>query len=239
MAGKTLSNGTLSLRFMQNAQRAKLQSQVTAEQAKIKDDAEWSVSQELKDAWGIGQSSGSTDDTVHEDSYVPFMSQAETSSGPSSSEPPSKAVLKGRRTFTPRGEVIAEESKDKQDGEDLEEKPDDLEYDDHPRPKRRAMPTSISNFKAPISTRPDGDKKVARKTAQQLIREIAPIDVSTPPDTSRSARPPAPSGTAFMKPEGVDAPVPLPSKLVKRERVESAGSAEGKKKRKKKKDAVS
>ena len=42
---------------MQNAQRAKLQAQVEAEQAKIKDDAEWSVSQEVRDAWGIGQSS--------------------------------------------------------------------------------------------------------------------------------------------------------------------------------------
>lgn len=57
MAGKTLSNGTLSLRFMQNAQRAKLQAQVEAEQAKVKDDAEWSVSQEVRDAWGLGESS--------------------------------------------------------------------------------------------------------------------------------------------------------------------------------------
>ena len=59
MTSKTLSNGTLSLRFMQNAHRAKLQAQVELEQAKIKDDAEWSVSQEIKDAWGIGQSSSS------------------------------------------------------------------------------------------------------------------------------------------------------------------------------------
>ncbi len=47
----------MSLRFMQNAQRAKLQAQVEAEQAKVKDDAEWSVSQEVRDAWGIRQSS--------------------------------------------------------------------------------------------------------------------------------------------------------------------------------------
>ena len=60
MTSKTLSNGTLSLRFMQNAHRAKLQAQVELEQAKIKDDAEWSVSQEIRDAWGIGASSSST-----------------------------------------------------------------------------------------------------------------------------------------------------------------------------------
>ena len=60
MSGKSISNSTLSLRFMQNAQRAKLQAQVEAEQAKIKDDAEWSVPQEVRDAWGIGSSSGSS-----------------------------------------------------------------------------------------------------------------------------------------------------------------------------------
>lgn len=57
---KTLSNGTLSLRFMQNAQRAKQQAQVELEQAKIKDDAEWEMPQEVKDAWGIGSSPDTT-----------------------------------------------------------------------------------------------------------------------------------------------------------------------------------
>lgn len=60
MSAKNISNSTLSLRFMQNAQRAKLQAQVEAEQSKIKDDAEWSVSQEVREAWGIGSSSAST-----------------------------------------------------------------------------------------------------------------------------------------------------------------------------------
>lgn len=54
---KPLSNGVMGLRFMQNAQRAKQQAQVELEQAKIKDEAEWEVSQEVKDAWGIGSSS--------------------------------------------------------------------------------------------------------------------------------------------------------------------------------------
>ena len=54
---KTLSNGVMSLKFMQNAQRAKQQAQVELEQAKIKDEAEWEVSKEVKDAWGIGSSS--------------------------------------------------------------------------------------------------------------------------------------------------------------------------------------
>ena len=54
---KTLSNGLMGLRFMQNAQRAKEQAQVELEQAKVKDEAEWEVSQEIKDAWGISSSS--------------------------------------------------------------------------------------------------------------------------------------------------------------------------------------
>ena len=43
---------------MQNAHRAKQQAQVEAEQAKVKDEAEWEVSQELKDAWGLGVPTG-------------------------------------------------------------------------------------------------------------------------------------------------------------------------------------
>jgi len=55
MSSKTLSTGTLSLRFMQNASRAKNQPQVEAEKAEVKDDGEWEVSKEVKEAWGIGQ----------------------------------------------------------------------------------------------------------------------------------------------------------------------------------------
>lgn len=53
---KTLSNGTLSLRFMQNAQRAKQEAQVEAEQAKVRDEAEWEIPQEVKEQWGIASS---------------------------------------------------------------------------------------------------------------------------------------------------------------------------------------
>ena len=50
MTGKTLSKGTLSLRFMQNAHRAKQLQEVQLDQAKVQDDAEWQVSQEILDA---------------------------------------------------------------------------------------------------------------------------------------------------------------------------------------------
>ena len=48
---KTLSNGTLSLRFMQNIRRAKDNPEVKPDQATLVDDAEWHVPQNVRDAW--------------------------------------------------------------------------------------------------------------------------------------------------------------------------------------------
>ena len=42
---------------MQNANRAKNLAYVEAEKAKVKDDAEWEVAKEVREAWGIGSSS--------------------------------------------------------------------------------------------------------------------------------------------------------------------------------------
>ncbi|KAI8990381.1 hypothetical protein BD414DRAFT_413922 [Trametes punicea] len=104
---KSLSTGTLSLRFMQNAQRAKLQAQVELEQAKIKDDAEWSVPQEVRDAWGIGQSSSSSNEVVYEASYVPFLFGSDIAEGSSSSShQEERPKIRGRRTFNAKGEEV-------------------------------------------------------------------------------------------------------------------------------------
>lgn len=59
MSGKTISTGTLGLRFMQNAQRAKQLKEVEAERAHVKDEAEWEVDQKVRDAWGISSSNTS------------------------------------------------------------------------------------------------------------------------------------------------------------------------------------
>lgn len=53
MSGKTLSTSTLSLRFMQNAQRAKSMRGVELEKAAVYDDAQWDVGQEVREAWGL------------------------------------------------------------------------------------------------------------------------------------------------------------------------------------------
>ena len=38
---------------MQNALRSKQQAAVELERAKVKDDAEWEVSKEIREAWGL------------------------------------------------------------------------------------------------------------------------------------------------------------------------------------------
>jgi hypothetical protein len=53
MSKKTLSSGTLSLRFMQNAHRAVGLAEVEVEQAEVKDDGKWEVSNEVKESWGM------------------------------------------------------------------------------------------------------------------------------------------------------------------------------------------
>ncbi|KAH9852973.1 hypothetical protein C2E23DRAFT_859599 [Lenzites betulinus] len=242
MAGKTLSNGTMALRFMQNAQRAKLQAQVELEQAKIKDDAEWSVSQDVRDAWGIGQNSSSTssDNVVYEASYVPFLFQSDAVEASSSSQVEERPKLKGRRTFNAKGKEVVEEEKLPEDGkppatENTDEKPPGARFDQRP--------TSISGFRVPVSMTRDG-KKPRTKTAQQLIHETGvrpPASMQPPPP------PPIKQEEGFLKPAGVDEPVRTARKApsavprVKRERDRDDGTdhlgLEGKKRKKKKKDA--
>ncbi|TFY56061.1 hypothetical protein EVJ58_g7862 [Rhodofomes roseus] len=229
MSGKSISTSTLSLRFMQNAQRAKLQAQVEAEQAKVKDDAEWSVSQEVRDAWGIGSSSSSTSawsqtktqKVTYEASYVPFVfgdedeeredgeDEADPSLGPS-------GIVRGRRTFNERGqEVIRKEA---ESNNEAEEPAEEVTGWSNPL-KGKGRPASISGFRAPLPTKSKDGKKARTKTAQQLIRETAattPVSLSSAPRSGTTDMKREPSG--FMKPAGVDAPPPTSSKSGQKKR---------------------
>jgi len=55
MATKSLSTSTLSLRFMQNAHRAKQMKEVELDRAEVKDDGKWEVSQVIRDSWGLSR----------------------------------------------------------------------------------------------------------------------------------------------------------------------------------------
>jgi len=55
MSTKSLSTSTLSLRFMQNAHRAKQMKEVELDRAEVKDDGKWEVSQVVRDSWGLSR----------------------------------------------------------------------------------------------------------------------------------------------------------------------------------------
>lgn len=75
MPPKSLSTTTLALRFMKNgAHRHAEQQNVELQQAHVKDDAEWEVSEEVKRAWEVVH--GGDKDRTHvtyEHSYLPFL----------------------------------------------------------------------------------------------------------------------------------------------------------------------
>ena len=60
MSSKSISTGTLSLRFMQNAHRAKQLKEVELDRAEVKDDGMWEVSKAVRDAWALPRDSDST-----------------------------------------------------------------------------------------------------------------------------------------------------------------------------------
>ncbi|EKM52388.1 uncharacterized protein PHACADRAFT_211640 [Phanerochaete carnosa HHB-10118-sp] len=237
---KTLSNGLMNLRFMQNTQRAKEHAQDALEQAKIKDEADWEVSQEIKDAWGIGTPlNASTSSVIHEPSYLPFLFTYSTAG---TSEGETRAKPKGRRSFNVKGKEAEMEKVET----------DPIPENNVPESQPSKRLTSISGFRAPLPTKLSftSSKSVKSQSVQELIRQDvtkrapAPLTADTPvpssaaPGTSKAAL------AGFLKPTGVDAPPSVASTQArsaaakkKRDRDE-AGDGEGKK-RKRKKERIS
>ncbi|KAF9646146.1 hypothetical protein BDM02DRAFT_3100359 [Thelephora ganbajun] len=96
---KTLSNGTLGLRFMQNAQRARDNSELKPDKATLVDDAEWHIPQNARDAWTSAGTAAANSkwNAVSEPSYLPFLFHNEDRVSPS---------FNGRRSFVKGKEVI-------------------------------------------------------------------------------------------------------------------------------------
>ncbi|KAI0043415.1 hypothetical protein FA95DRAFT_1498689 [Auriscalpium vulgare] len=94
MSGKTISAGTLNLRFMQNAERAKpgAQSQANTESTPP-DESRWEVGQAVQDAWGASRPTSVT----YEASYLPFVYAPSSTAGDA-------PKLRGRRTWNKRGQ---------------------------------------------------------------------------------------------------------------------------------------
>lgn len=178
---KTLSNGTLALRFMQNAHRAKQLKEVELEKAQVKDSDEWSIPKEIQESWGKSTS----DPVIYEDSYLPFLFPTEASSSSSSA---SIIRATGRRVFKKGEEVI---------GKPSTEIP--------PQPPHSSPDSPQKKDK----TKPKPSSKVANrfnKTAKQAIFESGNVgtDLRPPPASKGFLKPagvddPKPASNSEMK----------------------------------------
>ncbi|KAJ6578675.1 hypothetical protein DFH09DRAFT_979938 [Mycena vulgaris] len=236
MAAKTLSTSTLSLKFMQNAHRAKNLAEVQLEKADVKDDGEWEVAQEIRDAWGPE----TTQAVSYEASYLPFLFAADTDATTS-------ATAKGRRAFK-RGMEVADEY------QPVAPTPSPAASTSKPSGKLKSISSTLSGRPGPKKANSNSGPK--GKTARQAIYDSAGVGadlrsqkVAPAQDNAAGlpSRPPPPG--VFLKPAGVDEPAPGPAKSTassaedpadrklkgKRAREPTAESAEGDSGKKKKK----
>ncbi|KAH7924197.1 hypothetical protein BV22DRAFT_1013858 [Leucogyrophana mollusca] len=210
MVEKTLSTGTMNLRFMQNARRAQQLAQVEVEKAHVKDDAEWEVAKDIREAWGLGSGSNTdTQNVTYETSYLPFLF-------PSLPEPPagneagsSDSRPRGRRTFNKRGEEIIQEvqgfSSDRPETQDTVDRV-------QPKEAKQIRPKSISGSGTQIVTaRQSKRPKDASKEAKRVIYDNSGVGTDLrPPSTLRVQLTGTPTNNTFMKPSGVDGPTGPP-----------------------------
>ncbi|PAV15866.1 hypothetical protein PNOK_0872400 [Pyrrhoderma noxium] len=93
---------------MQNAQRVKEQATIELERAKVKDEAEWEVPKEVREAWGLAPKAQSKQTIEQETSYLPFLFpslQKGVNVSTSSDDISSSLKPSGRRTFNKGKEV--------------------------------------------------------------------------------------------------------------------------------------
>ncbi|KAG6810348.1 hypothetical protein H0H92_012241 [Tricholoma furcatifolium] len=213
---KTISNGTLGLRFMQNALRAKQMKEVEAERAPVKDDGEWEVDQKIRDAWNA-KSSASSQTVTYESSYLPFLFSSEASTSSSGDKP------KGRRVFNKHGvEEAVQEAKPEDSTPAPPSEDSSKRYKVHPRPKTISGGSGgLFGFPDPDAQSPKPKSKSKdknKKTAKEAIYDNTGVGEDIHPTKQHLLSNPPPgtnSKTAtFLKPAGVDDPLetkPKPS----------------------------
>ncbi|KAJ3757445.1 hypothetical protein EV360DRAFT_46018 [Lentinula raphanica] len=196
MSAKQLSSGTLGLRFMQNAQRAKQLKEVELEKAHVEDDGRWEIAKEIRESWGPG---GSDDAVSHESSYLPFLfPSVSTTPGPSSSAD----VPKGRRLFK-RGKEVKVST-----------------FDQPPPPSPSSVETESVVPSADLSSKPttrkpksssgitSGSRTTTVKSAKLAIFDTSQVgtDLRLPTKSHLVSAVQIPASPAFLKPAGVDEP---------------------------------
>ncbi|KIY64525.1 hypothetical protein CYLTODRAFT_425120 [Cylindrobasidium torrendii FP15055 ss-10] len=152
---KKLSNGTLSLRFMQNAQRAQKKATEDLVQAEIHDSEQWSIPQNIQDSWPKSTQPSST---TTESSYLPFIFEAMAESS---------TKVSGRRVFKKGREEAKTEPI-------AEEVPPAEENRDEPTPVR---PIAISGSKMPT-------KKIKQPSTERPPPSKPPSQRASKPGSS-------------------------------------------------------
>ncbi|KAF8841675.1 hypothetical protein BDN67DRAFT_901031 [Paxillus ammoniavirescens] len=214
MVEKTLSSGTLNLKFMQNARRTQQLLQVEPEQAYVKDDAEWEVSAETREAWGLsayrGEKAGSV---TYETSYLPFLfpslHDTHVAAEASSLSPPNAMRPRGRRAFNKRGEEITQQASSSTIDAAPPENTASLnsEAGEHTK-KIRLYSISAAGKSAVTARQAKKSSKDPCRDAKAIIFDTTGVGI----DLRQSSKPgivPAPSSSTFMRPAGVDAPAEL------------------------------
>ncbi|KAM6495175.1 hypothetical protein JOM56_009798 [Amanita muscaria] len=226
MSGKTLSTSTLSLRFMQNAQRAKQLKEVELEKAAVHDDAQWDVGQEVREAWGL-VSEQNPQTVTHETSYLPFLfsdaSDAVTESNPASKIP------KGRRTFNfgaPEDSIDDKPEPEEQEPEPLpqtqQQSEPPLSKDKKRRSRLHPNPVPIQSVSEKLIEGLPVLKK--SKPARDAIFDNSGVgtDLRAPLSAkSKTAVSETSTSLGFLKPSGVDAP-PEKSRIKRSDLIDGA-----------------
>ncbi|KAH9476855.1 hypothetical protein JR316_0010771 [Psilocybe cubensis] len=205
MAAKSLSTSTLSLKFMQNAQRAKNLKEVELDRAEVKDDGKWEISQHIRDSWGITNERLSESSDVHEASYLPFLFSGDTSTNTNSNVTASTSKPTGRRTFNKKGEDISLEPSTSDSATANVSTPS---VDPPPSKGRKVHPRPVSITASGASGHLRGfeefnDSKDSRLTARQAMFESGGVGTDLRGQVQK------PPKATFMKPAGIDDPQPV------------------------------
>ncbi|THV07961.1 hypothetical protein K435DRAFT_709169 [Dendrothele bispora CBS 962.96] len=213
---KTLSTGTLSLRFMQNAQRAKQLKEVELEKAHVEDDGQWEIAQEIRDSWGpVSQPDNSIS---HETSYIPFLfpSFSDPTSEPVTSTPDSKP--KGRRAFEKGREVISQTVDAKPDASTSESTSTQVNATQTKKGKKVAKSSILSSDsgdRIAHSVKSERPISKSNKIARLAIFDTSGVGTDLRPSSAVTSIPSdAASRTSFIKPAGIDDPRAVPEQQV-------------------------
>ncbi|KAH7100205.1 hypothetical protein BKA62DRAFT_707110 [Auriculariales sp. MPI-PUGE-AT-0066] len=223
---KKISNGTLSLRFMQRSKLAQQQNEVK-EAPRIQNDAEWSIP-----GWRGRSTTTTSSQVVYESSLLPFLSPSQEDLPEA---PPQRAY--GRRVFKHGKEVQkSQQISDELNGDAAE---DELLDSQEATSQRRSSTSQLLTTHRKARPSKFDPTKLARSSSG-----LSSTPVKIQPESSQTVFVPAAAG--FLRPSGVDSPPSLSarklgsvatailSKKVKREADDPAQlSAQAKKKRKK------